>query len=420
MAPLLSTFGAASARSFGGIGAPLGGTPAELGTATTLGSGENMTQCSLCRIGDTDKFAFLYFANDLKRIYGRIITFDPSDNSFTSSSEQALITSGHSAEPINPSATYHPNSGRIVFVGQGNSYYPYIYSMELQNNNSEFNTGSRKQGIISSNDSNMFHSGGRNIIHHGGNNFVGVCHKSNTGQRVYTFTVGNTGSIDMQINHQQLDGGHSGYNRADSPSLIYDGTTYHYFYNLRYQYAANLRHVCFTYDGSSIGNEDGYTVSTGDNETRNEGAFYLPNLNKIVWVTTDSYDNIHYKYIRKVRFFDPDTSGDRLANVVTRNLSNDINSSAGFADTNGIACALEPVSENIIFMEGANNGQIAAMKLDSSGAFEEMIDLGTYTGTSVRDGQQLIARPHDDDFSIFVVGHNTGTAHYARTIRGKS
>jgi hypothetical protein len=71
-------------------------------------------------------------------------------------------------------------------------------------------------------------------------------------------------------------------------------------------------------------------------------------------------------------------------------------------------------------MEGANNGQIAAMKLDSSGAFEEMIDLGTYTGTSINDGQMLIARPHDDDFSIFVTGHATGTAHYARTIRGKS
>jgi len=39
---------------------------------------------------------------------------------------------------------------------------------------------------------------------------------------------------------------------------------------------------------------------------------------------------------------------------------------------------------------------------------------------SVRDGQQLISRPHDDDFSIFVSGQATGTAHYARTIRGKS
>ena len=416
MAPLLSTFGAASARSFGGIGAPLGGTPAELGAVTTLGSGENMTQCSLCRIGDTDKFAFLYFASDLKKIYGRIITFNPSNNSFTSSSEQDLVTSQYSAEPINPSATYHPNSGNIIFVGQGNTYYPYIYSVELQNNNTSF--GSVSSVAIDSSDSNMFHSGGRNIIHHSGNNFVGVCHKSNSGNRVYTFTVSNSGSPSMQINHQQLDGGHTGYNRADSPSLIYDGATYHYFYNLRSQYTANLRHACFTYNGSSIGNEDGYSVNTGSTNTANEGAFYLPNLNKIVWVTTDNYTN--YAYVRKVRFFDPDTSGDRLATVVTRNLSNEINSSAGFADTNGIACALEPVSENIIFMEGANNGQIAAMKLDSSGAFEEMIDLGTYTGTSINDGQMLIARPHDDDFSIFVTGHATGTAHYARTIRGKS
>lgn len=401
----LSMFAAAGASTV---------TAAEMGTQANLSGGNDGDVSSICRIGDTDTFCFVYQAQDTKRLYAKVITFTPSNNSFSIGGEQDIASAGHSSEPVNPTATWDSTSNRVVCSFQKDSYYPGIFTFSL--------SGNSVQSISSvriSNDSSEVHSRGNNFLYDSDSGkYVGVLHKVNSGTRAYAFTVSSNGSITINNSPSQITGGAAGFNKSDLTALVYDGTTYHYFNGVRT--SSGGRHCCFTFNGSSFANEDGLNSLNLPSSNRFAGAMYLPTANKVVSIWNDEY-TAQNTWNRKIRFYTPTTSGARLSLTSTTTLDSSL---VGWSTNAQIESAcFEPVSEGIMLFEQevySGTLQVNQVVVSSSGGFQEIVDLGTNTNGGQINSGSNIAPTHDDDFSILAWGHASGTNYYARTIRGQS
>ena len=389
-------------------------TAAVLGTQATLSGGKSARSSSICRIGDTDTFCFVYFDTGFKRLYAKVITFNPSNGSFSIGGEQDISSSGHSSEPINPTATWDATSSRVVCSAQKDTYYPGIYTFSLNGTSVQSVTSIR----ISSDSAEVLSRGNNFLYDSSSGKYVGVLHKVNSGTRAYTFTVSSNGSITINNSPSQITGGAAGFNRSDTTALVYDGTTYHYFNGVRT--SSGGRHVCFTFNGSSFANEDGLNNLNLPSSNRFAGAMYLPTLNKVVSIWNDEYTSQNI-WNRKIRFYTPTTSGARLSLTSTTTLDSVLVGWANGAQIDS-AC-FEPVSEGIMLFEQETNSgtlQVNQVVVSSSGGFQEIVDLGTNTNAGTIGTGSNIAPTHDDDFSILAWGHQSGTNYYARTIRGQS
>jgi len=389
------------------------GTPAEMGAQATLSGGRGARCSSICRIGDTDTFCFVYFDTGFKRVYAKVITFNPSNGSFSIGGEQDISASGHSAERINPTATWDATSNRVVCCFQKDAYYPGVCTFSLSGNSVQNVTSVR----INSDSSQVLSKGINFLYDSSSGKYVGVLHKVNTGTRGFAFTVSSNGSITINTSSHNISGGAAGYNRSDLTSLVYDGATYHYFNGVRTSNGG--RHLCFTFNGSSFGNEDGDSLNLNSDNSF-AGAMYLPTVNKVVTIWNESY-NYYTGWVQKIRFYTPTTSGTRLSLTSTTTLGSFL---VGFNSAAQIDSAcFEPVSEGIIlFEQQTNSGTVSVNQVvvTPSGGFQEIVDLGTNTNGGTINSGSNIAPTHDDDFSILAWGHANGTNYYARTIRGQS
>ena len=388
-------------------------TAAVLGTQTTLSGGKSARRSSICRIGDTDTFCFVYFDTSFKRLYAKVITFNPSNGSFSIGGEQDISSSGYSAEQINPTATWDATSSRVVCCAQKDSYYPAIYTFSLNGNSVESVTSVR----INSDSSCVLSKGNNFIYDSDSGKYIGILHKVNTGTRGFVFTVSSNGGITINTSSEGISGGAAGYDRSDLTSLIYDGTSYHYFNAVRTNNAG--KHLCFTFNGSSFANADGLTSLNLTNVSRFGGAVYLPTVNKVVSVYNESY-NSYTGWVRKIRFYTPTTSGSRLSSTGTTTLGSNLINWRIAAQIDSID--LEPISEGIILFEQETTSSTCRVNqviYNSDGGFQEVVDLGSNTNSGTI-GVSNIAPTHDDDFSILAWGHQSGTNYYARTIRGQS
>lgn len=353
---------------------------------------------AIVRVGTTDKYAFIYYDSGSRALYGAVVTYTESTNSFSIGSASRLDTGSYTTQPMSPSPVWDEATQSVVILGQGATYYPHIYVCTVSG------TSISRSSAYQITTEDIYVNNGPSLFYDQINNkFVAFVYKINSGFRVFSFSLSNK-SVTGVSSLTSLGGS---INLGSYVPIVHDpiNNTFHMFF---YHYNSGyINHFVVKYQGGSYQSVASNTFSNaGNNNTQPTGAEYDLVRNKIVvsWIHSYTPQNTYLHYISVLT---PTNSG----NYYTTDSSNVVSYYSGTASPR--QSSYEPLSSSMILFV---NGYIYQVVLTTAGAFEELLFIG-YSGSSFHfNGGRQIA-PFNDQKSILIFGDDTNN--FGITLNGK-
>lgn len=399
--------------------------PASLGPSYSSHSTDpQVSNSSCCRVGDTNFYVYTWYYTGWKTLYGKVVEYNPSTDSFTTGSRYQIST-GWTTERYNSTVHYerNPNTSEhfCAVIAQTGTYYPAIVRFKVRTSNLTLDNISATQ---ISTDSGEEPVKGASMVYLDGQGSGGssgddvrafFLHRNNAGIRAAIYYPYGTSTLRSWV---QITGA-SGYRRNNNFCPVYtkNGRVYAFFYTSS---ALSYLHFKVSSNGTNIGQEEAGSMSngTGSTNTNPTGAWYDADVNRM-YVPYDYAYTQQNTWDRRLWVLEPDTSS---APYFSYNAYHNLSTSYTNVPNNeqNIIASYEPVSKSGMVFGYSYSNRIAVNQIvtDSSGNFVEVLYLGsTETGSSINSMTQIA--PYDEESSFLMYGISNQSTSYIRKINGQ-